>query len=118
MADRAAAILADAVGRHDEAEMFRARSFNYRNNWCEKEGRFLPRKANGFFVPRSQLAKPYRDYCEQSPETATWTVPYDISIRFSGCLNAETSPFMEISLHTIRPISTTASAHLKRPSGA
>ena len=77
MADRAAAILADAVGRHEEAEMFRARSFNYKNNWCEKEGRFLPRKANGFFVPRSQLAKPYRDYCEQSPETATWTVPYD-----------------------------------------
>jgi predicted alpha-1,2-mannosidase len=77
MADRAAAILADAVGRRDEAEMFRARSFNYTNNWCEKEGRFLPRKANGSFVPRSQLAKPYSDYCEQSPETATWTVPYD-----------------------------------------
>ena len=76
-ADRAASILADAAGRHDEAEMFRARSFNYRNNWCAEEGRFLPRKANGLFKPRSSLNKPYHDYCEQSPETATWTVPYD-----------------------------------------
>ena len=76
-ADRAAAILADAVGRHDEAEMFRARSFNYRNNWCAEEGRFLPRKANGLFKPRASLNKPYRDYCEQSPETATWCIPYD-----------------------------------------
>jgi len=76
-ADRAAAILADAVGRHGEAEMFRARSSNYRNNWCAEEGRFLPRRANGLFKPRSSLNRPYRDYCEQSPETATWTVPYD-----------------------------------------
>ena len=77
LADRAAAVLADAVGRHGEAESFRARSLNYRNLWCEKEQRFLPRKANGDFVPRSMLQKPYRDYCEQSPETGVWAVPYD-----------------------------------------
>ena len=77
LADRAAAVLADAVGRHGEAESFRARSFNYRNLWCEKEQRFLPRRANGDFVPRSTLQKPYRDYCEQSPETGVWAVPYD-----------------------------------------
>ena len=77
LADRAAAILADAVGRPDEAAAFRARSLNYRNLWCEREQRFLPRKANGDFVPRAQLRKPYHDYCEQSPETGVWAVPYD-----------------------------------------
>lgn len=77
LADRAAAILADAVGRHGEADAFRARSLNYRNLWCERDQCFLPRKANGDFVPRSALGKPYHDYCEQSPETGVWAVPYD-----------------------------------------
>ena len=77
LADRAVAILADAVGRHGEAESFRARSLNYRSLWCEREQRFLPRKANGDFVPRAALQKPYLDYCEQSPETGVWAVPYD-----------------------------------------
>ena len=77
LADRAAAILSDAVGRSDEAEMFRARSCNYTNNWCSEDARFLPRKSNGDFVRREFLAKPYHDYCEQSPETAIWAVPYD-----------------------------------------
>ena len=77
LADRAAAILADAVGLTGEADAFRARSLNYRNLWCEKERLFLPRRANGDFVPREQLKVPYLDYCEQSPETAVWAVPYD-----------------------------------------
>ena len=77
LADRAVAILADAVGHHDEADAMRARSLNYRNLWCAEDRCFLPRKSNGDFVRRSVLKAPYRDYCEQSPETAVWGVPYD-----------------------------------------
>lgn len=49
----------------------------YTNLWCEAEGLFLPRRADGTFVPRAELRKPYHDYTEQSPETALWCVPHD-----------------------------------------
>lgn len=49
----------------------------YTNLWCEAEGLFLPRRADGTFVPRVELRKPYHDYTEQSPETALWCVPHD-----------------------------------------
>ncbi len=77
LADRAAAILADAVGCPADAAAFRARSLNYRNLWSAVAGMFLPRRADGSFVPRSALVKPYCDYCEQSPETGVWAVPFD-----------------------------------------
>ena len=49
----------------------------YTNLWCAAEGMFLPRKADGTFVSRKKLLPPYRDYCEQQPETGVWAVPHD-----------------------------------------
>ena len=49
----------------------------YTNLWCASEGLFLPRRADGSFVPRAELKPPYRDYCEQRPETGLWAVPHD-----------------------------------------
>lgn len=49
----------------------------YTNLWCASEGLFLPRRADGSFVPRAKLKPPYRDYCEQRPETGLWAVPHD-----------------------------------------
>ena len=76
--DCAAAILADATGHAADAEFFRARSRNYTNLWNASASAFLPRRADGAFVPRGKLRPPYRDYCEQSPETGVWAVPFDV----------------------------------------
>ena len=53
------------------------RNRNYTNLWCAAEGMFLPRRADGSFVSRKELKPPYRDYCEQQPETGVWAVPHD-----------------------------------------
>ena len=53
------------------------RNRNYTNLWCAAEGMFLPRRADGSFVSRKDLKRPYRDYCEQQPETGVWAVPHD-----------------------------------------
>lgn len=53
------------------------RNRNYTNLWCAAEGLFLPRRADGTFVSRKDLKPPYRDYCEQQPETGLWAVPHD-----------------------------------------
>lgn len=72
--DLSAAILADAVGKHDEADYFRKRSQNYRNLWNKESGLFLPRNADGTWAdPKSG---PH--YTECSPQTAVWAVPYDV----------------------------------------
>lgn len=78
LADRAAAVLADAVCRHEEAEMFRKRSKNYRNLWNAQCGMFLPRRRDGGwkFTPARHWQD--ADYTEQTPETAIWGVPFDI----------------------------------------
>ena len=77
--DLAAAVLADAVGRHGEAAAFRARSRNYRNLWNAERRMFWPRNADGSWVARPRLHWKVSDYTEQSPETAVWGVPYDIA---------------------------------------
>lgn len=72
--DLAAAILADAAGHPDDAEYFRARSNNYRNLWCEEQGLFLPRAADGSWMDPGSG----QHYTECSPQTALWCVPFDI----------------------------------------
>ena len=76
--DLAAAVLADAVGKPDEAAVFRKRSKNYRNLWNAAEGKFWPRKAVGSWSKKPRVHWNHTDYTEQSPETAVWGVPYDV----------------------------------------
>ena len=77
-ADRAAAVLAEAVGAKEDAVCFRRRSKNYRNLWNQEREQFLPRFADGGW----KLAPKYHwhdgDYTEQSAQTAVWNVPYDV----------------------------------------
>ena len=77
LADCAAAVLAEATGHADEAAMFRARAKNYTNHWNAARGLFLPRKADGSFKQVSARDSTDHDYCEQSPNTAVWAVPFD-----------------------------------------
>lgn len=81
--DCAAAILAEATGHADDAAYFRARAKNYTNLWNAAAGQFLPRKADGTFMPSDttvlgkRRGHPVKAYCEQKPETATWAIPHD-----------------------------------------
>ena len=59
-----------------DAAFFRARARNYTNLWNAAASAFLPRRADGSFVPREKLRNT-SDYCEQSPETGVWAVPFD-----------------------------------------
>ena len=76
--DLAVAVLADAVGKPDEAAAFRKRAKNYRNLWNAAEGKFWPRKVDGDWVKKPRVHWSHTDYTEQSPDTAVWGVPYDI----------------------------------------
>ena len=78
LADLAAARLAEATGNAGDAEMFRRRAKNFTNLWNSAAGCFLPRRADGTFKPQADLPGPrYEDYCEQSPRTGVWAVPFD-----------------------------------------
>ena len=77
--DLAAAVLADAVGKADEAAYFRARSKNYTNLWNAAKGTFWPRRADGAWqATASSELWPWPDYTEQSSKTAVWGIPYDV----------------------------------------
>ena len=78
-ADLAVAVLADAVGKADEAKAFRARAKNYRNLWNPGRRKFWPRRADGTWLDAPHDSWRYQDYTEQSPETAVWGVPYDVA---------------------------------------
>jgi len=71
--DLAAAVLAEATGHDKDAGYFRARALNYRNLWHPDSLQFRPRAADG-----SWMTPMKKDYCECTPETSLWCVPYDI----------------------------------------
>lgn len=72
--DCADAILAEAAGFPDDAAYFRDRSHNWRNLWNPQEQLFLPRAADGSWMDPDAC----RPYCECTPYTALWCVPYDV----------------------------------------
>lgn len=80
--DRAAAVLAEASGHSDDAEMFRRRSCNYTNLWNSATSSFRPRRADGRFDSPSTEIKGVHGwghgaYCEQTEKTAVWGIPFD-----------------------------------------
>ena len=77
--DLAAAVLAEAVGKEDEAAFFRRRAKNYINLWNLPHKMFWPRNSDGSWkvVPKYHWSD--GDYTEQSAETAVWGVPYDVA---------------------------------------
>ena len=78
LADCAAAVLAEMTGHPAEARRFRARAKNYTNLWNAAAGEFHPRRRDGTFRPPAELGGPwFHDYCEQSPKTGVWAVPFD-----------------------------------------
>ena len=76
--DLAAAVLADAVGKTDEAAFFRQRAKNYKNLWEPSRKMFWPRNANGTWKHKPKYHWSDGDYTEQSAETAVWGVPFDV----------------------------------------
>ena len=72
--DLAAAILADAAGFPEDADYFRKRSRNYMNLWNPDSMLFLPKSKKGEWMEPLNG----RHYCECSPQTAVWCIPYDI----------------------------------------
>ena len=84
--DAAIANLAEALGRHDDAKLFREHSQNYRNLWNTNTQYFQPRDAQGkFFEPFKPLLLTYLDrggkytkaYVEGSALQWRWGVPHD-----------------------------------------
>lgn len=72
--DLAAATLAEATGHEQDAARFRARSRNYRHLWNAEQGVFLPRSSSGEWLTPDVN----RPYCECTPATSVWCVPYDV----------------------------------------
>jgi len=85
-ADRSISLLARALGRTEDAEVFRKHSEFYRNLWNPKTQYFQPRDKDGqFFVPFKPLLLTYfdrkkkytRDYVEGSALQWRWAAPFD-----------------------------------------
>ena len=73
--DAAVAAFAEALGKSDEAALFRRRSKSYTNLWNAAVKRFWPRHIDGSWI------EPKKDdwaYTETDPETARWCVPHDV----------------------------------------
>ena len=80
--DRAAAVLAEASGRSEDAAMFRRRSCNYTNLWNSATSTFRPRRADGRFDSPATEIKGVHGwghgaYCEQTEKTSVWGIPFD-----------------------------------------
>jgi predicted alpha-1,2-mannosidase len=85
-ADHAISLLAEALGHHDDAALFREHSKFYRNLWNTNTQYFQPRDAQGKFVePFKPLLLTYldrggkftKDYVEGSALQWRWGAPYD-----------------------------------------
>ncbi|MBN9690077.1 MAG: GH92 family glycosyl hydrolase [Verrucomicrobia bacterium] len=84
--DHALSLLAEALGRTNDAALFRSHSQFYRNLWNTNTQYFQPRTSAGTFVePFDPLLLTYldwdgrqtKDYVEGSPLQWRWAVPYD-----------------------------------------
>ena len=85
-ADRSISLLATALGRADDAELFKKHSEFYRNLWNPKTQYFQPRNQDGqFYEPFKPLLLTYfdrkqkftRDYVEGSALQWRWAAPFD-----------------------------------------
>ncbi len=85
-ADRAISLLAESLGKHEDAALFREHSQFYRNLWNTNTQYFQPRDAQGKFVePFKPLLLTYmdrggkftKDYVEGSALQWRWAAPYD-----------------------------------------
>ncbi|NOS71032.1 MAG: glycoside hydrolase family 92 protein [Verrucomicrobia bacterium] len=85
-ADRAISLLAESLGHHEDAILFREHSQFYRNLWNTNTQYFQPRDAQEkFFEPFKPLLLTYmdrggkftRDYVEGSALQWRWAAPYD-----------------------------------------
>ena len=77
--DHAVADFAAALGRTNEASLFRARAKSYTNLWHTGSCRFLPRNRDGSWVDPLRLTRATKAYTETDPQTARWCVPHDVS---------------------------------------
>jgi predicted alpha-1,2-mannosidase len=87
-ADHAISLFAEALGHHDDADLFRQHAQFYRNLWNTNTQYFQPRDAQGKFVePFKPLLLTYldrgdkftKDYVEGSALQWRWCAPYDAS---------------------------------------
>ena len=85
-ADHAISLLAESLGHHDDATLFREHAKFYRNLWNTNTQYFQPRDAQGKFVePFKPLLLTYldrggvltRDYVEGSAMQWRWAAPFD-----------------------------------------
>lgn len=83
IADHALSRFADALGRKDDAEMFRRRSLGYKNYYSTEYGTFRPRLPDGEFVTPFDPAQganfePNPGFHEGSAWNYTFYVPHDV----------------------------------------
>ena len=83
VADAALARMASALGKADEAKLFRARSLGYKNYYSKEFGTLRPKNADGSFLspfdPRQgENFEPVPGFHEGSAWNYTFYVPHDI----------------------------------------
>ncbi len=81
LADGAAALAAEALGKTEEAETFRERSRSWRHYFDESTGFMRGRDSRGGWrTPFNPFSSEHRadDYCEGNAWQYTWLVPHDI----------------------------------------
>ena len=85
LADFAVSVLAEGMGRHEDAESFRRRSHSWTNLWNRNVGTFRPRNGRGEWLEPSKgepVTGVGRTYTEADEETTHWCVPHDLDLLF------------------------------------
>ena len=79
VADNAIANLAEALGKSEDAALFRNQSKNYRNHWLADSQFFVGRNADGSFVEFNPLKWEEKLYDEGDAWQYLWLAPHDLS---------------------------------------
>ena len=84
IADHALSLLADSLGKKDDAALFRARSLGYKNYYSTESGTFRPITREGKFLtpfdPRQgENFEPVPGFHEGSAWNYTFYVPHDVA---------------------------------------
>ncbi len=78
--DWCTAVIAEAVGRNDDAAAFRTRSGNWKNHWNPQSGFLQGRTADGDWLTPFDPAdeSEFNGWCEATSWIYTWFVPHDV----------------------------------------
>ena len=75
--------MAKALGKNDDAALFKKRAGNYKNVWDETSGWMRPKQLDGTWIEPFNPILSHHGFVESTATQSTWFVPHDMKGLFS-----------------------------------